>query len=188
MNVCVPPHFCFLVTCLRVITFRLNVGEKDAASSRQTLWRWRQTSEGAFGGWRSRFVRCNIIWTWLVLLPPVGLASFCWHFAVICTLQSGPFSLHQKCFNARVSGCLWCLPSAPVREREQGPCSGAEGGRLLCALSVFSEGENWLKGCQRTWKHTSIHTRTHTHTSTSSVFALSCTPSKNQVFEMNSDS
>lgn len=28
---------------------------------------------------------------------------------------------------------------------------------------------------------------THTHTPTSSVFALSCTPSKNQVFEMNPD-
>ena len=127
----------------------------------------------AFGGWRSCFVRCNIIWTRLVLLPPVGLGSFCWHFAVICTLQSGPFSPHQKCFYARVSGCLWCLPSAPVREREQGLCSGAEGGRLLCALSVFSEGENWLKGCQRTWKHTSIHTHTHTHTHQQAVFSLS---------------
>lgn len=69
----------------------------------------------------------------LVLLPPVGLASLCWHFAVICTLQSGPFFPHQKCFYARVSGCLWCLPSAAVREREQGLCSGAEGGKAaLC--------------------------------------------------------
>lgn len=123
----------------------------------------------AFGCWCSCFARCNIIWTWLVLLPPVGLASFCWHFAVICTLQSGPFSPHQKCFYARVSGCLWCLPSAPVREREQGLCSGAEGGRLLCALSVFSEGENWLKGCQRTRKPTSIRARTHQE----AVFSLS---------------
>lgn len=75
-------------------------------------------------------------------------------------------AVHFPCIKSaftRVSGCLWCLPSAPVREREQGLCSGAEGGRLLCALSVFSEGENWLKGCRRTWKHTSI--RTHTHTS-----------------------
>lgn len=139
----------------------------------------------AFGGWCWCFVRCNIIWTWLVLLPPVGLASFCWHFAVICTLQSGPFSPHQKCFYACVSGCLWCLPSAAVRERERGLCSGAEGGRLLCALSVFSEGKNWLKGCQRTHKHTSIHTDT---CCTKSLFAPGCTPSKNQVFDINSDS
>lgn len=59
----------------------------------------------------------------------------------------------------------------------RGLCSGAEGGRLLCALSVFSEGENWLKGCQRTWKHTSIHTHihryTHTHTHRRAVFLLS---------------
>lgn len=155
--------------------FWLNAGEKLGSINRQSQnnVKIEVDKQRAFGGWRSCFVHCNIIWTWLVLLPPVGLASFCWHFAVICTLQSGPFSPHQKCFYARVSGCLWCLPSAPVREREQGLCSGAEGGRLLCALSVFTEGENWLKGCQGTWKHTSIHTHTCTHAHRRAVFSLS---------------
>lgn len=179
--------YVFPMSCpCKLTDFWLSAGEKHGLINRQSQnnVKMEVDKQRAFGGWRSCFVRCNIIWTWLVLLPPVGLASFCWHFAVICTLQSGPFSPHQKCFYACVSGCLWCLPSAPVREREQGLCSGAEGGRLLCALSVFTEGENWLKGCQRTWKHTSIRT----HTPTSSVFALSCTPKKNRVFEMNSDS
>lgn len=46
------------------------------------------------------------------------------------------------------------------------------GGRLLCALSVFSEGENWLKGCQRTWKHTSIRAHAHTQAARSRFFSL----------------
>lgn len=175
-SLCVPS----LSYSCKLSHFWFSRGAKDGLINRQSQnnVKIEADKQRAFGGWRSCFVRCNIIWTWLVLLPPVGLASFCWHFAVICTLQSGPFSPHQKCFYARVSGCLWCLPSAPVREREQGPCSGAEGGRLLCALSVFSEGENWLKGCQCT-PQTHINTqRKHAHTATSSVFALSCTPSK----------
>lgn len=56
-----------------------------------------------------------------------------------------------------------------------GPLLRSRGGRLLCALSVFTEGENWLKGCQSTWKHTLTHKHTHTHapTSTDSLSAAS---------------
>lgn len=82
----------------------------------------------AFGGWRSRFVPSNIIWTWLVLLPPVGPASLCWHFAVICKLQIGPFSLHQKCFfGACVRMSLVLTFSSCQIASARGLGSGAEG-------------------------------------------------------------
>lgn len=67
-------------------------------------------------------------------------------------------------------------------------CQRASAGEgCFVPWAFFSEGENWLKGCQCTRKHTSIRT-VHTHAHTHSVSALSCTPSKNQVFEMNPDS
>lgn len=139
----------------------------------KAMWRSWQTTKRAFGGWHSCFVCCNSIWTWLVLLPPVGLLAFCWHFAVICTPKSGPFSTHQKCFYAHVSGCLWCLPSAPVKELEQGLCSGAKGGKAcFVPEAFFSEGENTA---QRLSVHTQIHINIHT---TTSVFPLSSTPGK----------
>lgn len=120
------------------------------------------------------------------MLPPVGLAraplTFC---CCLYAAKRSIFLASKVLLRARV-GMSLALTFSSCQGARAGPRAPEQrGGRLLCALSVFSEGENWLKGCQRTWKHTSI--RAHTHTCGKKqilLSALGCTAGKNRVFEM----
>lgn len=102
----------------------------------------------------------------------------------------------------------------PVREREQGPALRSKGGKgvsggagALCPKRFFfspffppssslplTEGENWLKGCQRKRKHTSRHAHVPAAAAATAAAAASVpfhsqlrALKQTRVFEMNLD-
>lgn len=121
----------------------------------------------AFGGWRSCFVCCNIIWTWLVFVASrrtrLVLLTFCCY---LYTAKRSIFSASKVLLRACVRMSLVLTFSSCQRARA-GPVLRSRGGKAaLCPKRFLLKARTGSKAVNthgNTHQYILTHARTHTH-------------------------
>lgn len=151
------------------MTFLIEHGRKSIGLiNRQNNVKIGVDEQRAFGGWRSCFVHCNIIWTWLVFVASrrtrLVLLTFCCY---LYTAKRSIFSASKVLLRACVRMSLVLTFSSCQRARA-GPVLRSRGGKAaLCPKRFLLKARTGSKAVNthgNTHQYILTHACTHTHT------------------------